>query len=59
MAGCNEMSEARERAYLSWINSKISAVCPGMSLRSLDDESMRNGTALAELIDAASHALIE
>ncbi|VUZ39654.1 unnamed protein product [Hymenolepis diminuta] len=50
---------ARERAYLSWINSKISAVCPGMLLRSLDDESMRNGTALAELIDAASASRIQ
>ncbi|VDM16823.1 unnamed protein product [Hydatigera taeniaeformis] len=50
--------QARERAYLSWINSKVSAVCPGMSLRSLDDEGMRNGTALAELIDAASASRI-
>ncbi|KAL5105924.1 Dixin [Taenia crassiceps] len=49
---------ARERAYLSWINSKISAVCPGMLLRSLDAEGMRNGTALAELIDAASASRI-
>ncbi|KAL5961770.1 Dixin [Taenia solium] len=49
---------ARERAYLSWINSKISAVCPGMSLHSLDDEGMRNGTVLAELIDAASASRI-
>nr|CDS22393.1 dixin [Echinococcus granulosus] len=49
---------ARERAYLSWINSKISVVCPGMSLCSLDDEGMRNGTALAELIDAASASRI-
>uniref|UniRef100_A0A5K3F6P8 Calponin-homology (CH) domain-containing protein n=1 Tax=Mesocestoides corti TaxID=53468 RepID=A0A5K3F6P8_MESCO len=55
MAQINSTAEsAREHAYLSWINSKISAVCPGMKLNSLDDEAMRNGTALAELIDAAS-----